>query len=287
MPSAPIVYRDATRDELTTAIAWAAAEGWNPGLGDADIFWATDPAGFVCAERDGELIATGSIVSYGRAFGFMGFFIVRPDLRGRGIGRDFWHWRRDTLRARLDAGAAIGMDGVFAMQSFYARGGFTFAHRNLRMAGIGQLAPDDSQLVEASSVPFADVAAFDRRHFGCAREIFLRRWIEPVDGRALIALDAHGAIEGLGVVRRCQEGFKIGPLFAGTPAVGERLFAALSSHAAGHPVVLDTPEINVEALALARRHGLTEVFGCARMHNGPAPRLPWAHIYGVTTFELG
>ena len=41
------------------------------------------------------------------------------------------------------------------------------------------------------------------------------------------------------------------------------------------------------ALALAARHGLREVFGCARMYYGPPPRLPDREIFGVTTVELG
>jgi hypothetical protein len=40
-------------------------------------------------------------------------------------------------------------------------------------------------------------------------------------------------------------------------------------------------------MALARRHGLREVFGCARMYHGPQPVTPHDEIYGVTTFELG
>jgi hypothetical protein len=40
-------------------------------------------------------------------------------------------------------------------------------------------------------------------------------------------------------------------------------------------------------MALAQRHGLQQVFGCARMYHGPAPALLHEHIYGVTTFELG
>lgn len=281
-----ISYRQATRAELNTAVEWAATEGWNPGLGDAEVFWSTDPTGFVCAERDGEVIATGSIVSYSGQFGFMGFFIVRPDLRGQGIGREFWMWRRDTLRSRLQPGSAIGMDGVFAMQPFYARGGFVFTHRNLRMAGTGQPARKDASLRDLSSLPFETVVDFDGRHFGFAREEFLRRWISPEGGRGLAALDGN-APTGIGVVRPCREGFKIGPLFAASAAVAEKLFNALSAHAAGKPIFLDTPENNPAALALAARHGMTEVFGCARMYHGATPALPWHDIYGITTFELG
>lgn len=280
-------YREATRAELDLAVSWAAAEGWNPGHHDADVFWATDPHGFVCAERDGEVIATGSTVAYGDAFGFMGFFIVRPDLRGQGIGRDFWTWRRDRLRARLKPDAPIAMDGVFDMQPFYARGGFQFTHRNLRMAGTGRRAAQlDPALVDLSVLPFDDVATFDRQYFGFARNAFLQAWIQPAGGAAL-GFVTHHNLRGIGVVRPCQEGFKIGPLFADSPDVAEALFAALSEHAAGQPIFLDTPENNPAALALAQRHGLTEVFGCARMVYGTAPDLPWSRIYGVTTFELG
>ena len=40
-----------TRDELDTLVDWAACEGWNPGLDDAEVFWATDPEGFVARNR--------------------------------------------------------------------------------------------------------------------------------------------------------------------------------------------------------------------------------------------
>ncbi|MCB1204132.1 MAG: GNAT family N-acetyltransferase [Verrucomicrobiae bacterium] len=282
-----ITFREATREELDTAVAWAAAEGWNPGLEDVEIFWETDPDGFVCAVRDGEVIGTGSIVAYGREFGFMGFFIVRPDLRGQGIGRDFWTWRRDTLRARLHPDAAIGMDGVFTMQPFYARGGFVFSHRNLRLAGTGRSGGSpDPAIVELASLPFDRVATFDRRHFGFSREVFLRRWIRPTGGLGLGYLDGD-RLDGFGVIRPCRTGFKVGPLFAETPEVADALFSALSAHAEGQPVFLDTPENHAAALELGERHQLTESFGCARMYLGPPPALPWNQIYGVTTFELG
>ena len=129
--------RRMTRDELDTLVEWAACEGWNPGLDDAEVFWATDPEGFIAAEIEGELIGGGSIVAYEKKYGFIGLFIVRPEYRGHGFGDHLWHELNRRLLARLDAGAAIGLDGVFNMQHYYARGGFRFVCRDLRFEGVG------------------------------------------------------------------------------------------------------------------------------------------------------
>ncbi|MDF1825856.1 MAG: GNAT family N-acetyltransferase [Verrucomicrobiales bacterium] len=281
-----IILRPLTRDEFNVAVDWAAAEGWNPGLHDADVFWQTDPDGYLGAEYEGELVATGSIVSYGRAFGFMGFFIVREDLRGRGIGAKLWHHRRDTLRGRLDADAAIGMDGVFDMQEWYGRGGFEFSHRNLRMEGVGQTCTPDPGIVGLDEVPFDELARYDRNCFGCDRTEFLRRWIE-IPNASAIGLMVGKKLQGYGVMRECREGFKIGPLFADNPDIAQSLFAALSDRADGQAISLDAPERNAGAMALAERHGMREVFGCARMYHGKPPATDWDRTFGITTFELG
>ena len=67
----------------------------------------------------------------------MGFFIMRPECRGHGLGDRLWDERKRRLFARLDAGASIGLDGVFNMQGYYARGGFRFVCRDLRFEGRG------------------------------------------------------------------------------------------------------------------------------------------------------
>jgi GNAT superfamily N-acetyltransferase len=280
-----LVIRQMTRAELDTLVAWAAAEGWNPGRNDAQIFWDTDPEGFIAAELGGELIGGGSIVSYAGRFGFMGFFIIRPDHRGRGLGRRLWLHRRDRLLARLRAPPVIGMDGVFAMQGFYARGGFVLCNRDLRFEGVGAAAPVDS-LADLASVPFAELARYDAAHFPAARGQFLKAWIAQSGSRALGAM-RDGVLRGYGVIRPCRQGFKIGPLFAADGDTAEALYRGLGDIAPGDPVFLDVPEDNPHAMALAERHGMREVFGCARMYYGAAPVLPQGEIFGVTTFELG
>lgn len=286
MKPADLNIRAMTRPELDTLVEWAADEGWNPGRDDAEVFWATDPDGFVAAELDGNLVGGGSIVSYGGRYGFMGFFIMRGDLRGRGLGNQLWNERKRRLRERLDPDAPIGMDGVFTMQNYYARGGFQFVCRDLRFEGFGWATDEPAGLADLRDVPFDQVDAYDRAHFPAPRTGFLRRWIDRPGGHALGAVEGS-ALRGYAVMRPCRIGWKIGPLFAANPETAERLFTGLSCRVPREPIFLDVPEINRDALAMVRRHDMKEVFGCARMVFGEPPVLPDGEIYGVTTFELG
>lgn len=68
--------------------------------------------------------------------------------------------------------------------------------------------------------------------------------------------------------------------------MADSLLVAVASRVPGQPIFLDVPENNRGALELVARYRMREVFGCARMVLGPAPLLPDAEIFGVTTFEL-
>jgi GNAT superfamily N-acetyltransferase len=283
--------RNMTRSEVEELVAWAAREGWNPGLHDAELFWATDPAAFIAAELDGEMIGGGAITSYNGEFGFMGFFIVRPEYRGRGIGNTLWHARRKRLLDRLHPGASIGLDGVFEMQDYYAKGGFAFSHRNIRFRTeitdhSATAQDDDKNIVPLAAVPFDQVLDYDRTSFPATRSNFLREWIAQPDALALGYLH-DGQLNGFGVVRRCGQGCKVGPLFANDTLKAEALYAHLAGFAAGGPLFLDAPENNPAAMAFAAQHQMVEVFGCARMYLGHPPIIQHERIFGVTTFELG
>jgi len=235
------------------------------------------------------MVGGGAIVSYGGRFGFVGLFIVRPDLRGSGLGRTLWERMRATLLGRLEPGAAIGLDGVLAMEGFYAADGFRSSHRHLRMAGTGAepaAGPVDPALRPLNELPFELVAGLDRECFGFDRSGFLRPWIDPPGGLGLGLLEDE-RLRGYGVARPCGEGFKVGPLFADDRDVAGRILAGLGARTEGEPIFLDVPDSNPEALALATALGMDEVFACARMYLGEPPGLPWSRIFGATTLELG
>lgn len=56
---------------IAIAITWAAKEGWNLGMADAEAFWAADPEGFLIAVADGAPLGCVSAVRYGPDFGFI------------------------------------------------------------------------------------------------------------------------------------------------------------------------------------------------------------------------
>ena len=98
--------------EISIAVDWAAAEGWNPGLADAACFATVDADGFLIGERGGAPAATVSCVNYSPSFAFLGFYIVREDLRGRGYGLRLWNAALAHAGTRV-----IGLDSVVAQQS--------------------------------------------------------------------------------------------------------------------------------------------------------------------------
>ncbi|MDF2690061.1 MAG: family acetyltransferase [Microvirga sp.] len=277
-----LTIRIMAREDLSRAVDWAAAEGWNPGLKDAECFQAADPAGFLMGFVGEEPVAAISVVRYADAFGFLGLYIVRPAWRGHGFGYRLWQAGMDHLKDRV-----VGLDGVVAQQANYARSGFVLAHRNVRYGGTPQVDElEDVRLHSVTSALVADVLSFDRPFFPAPREAFLRCWLNP-DGREAVAFVEDGSVKGYGVIRACRNGFKIGPLFADGEGEADLLFRSLAAKAKGAPIFLDLPEPNEAAARLATRHGLSPVFETARMYRGPRPDLPLSRTYGITTFELG
>jgi hypothetical protein len=269
-------------DEVALAVDWAAAEGWNPGLADAASFTTVDSEGFLVGEIGGEPVATISCVNYNGRFAFLGFYIVRADLRGRGYGLRIWQ-----AAVAHAGGRVIGLDGVVAQQANYKKSGFTLAYANIRYGGTvrGMNAPK-AGVVALGDVPFAVVEASDVTVFPAPRTGFLRAWIGSAGhvGRALLR---DGELVGWGVIRPCRQGWKIGPLVADDRAAAEAVLSALLAAIGEVEIFLDVPSVNPEAVALAQSLGLSPVFETARMYTGAIAALRTERVFGVTTFELG
>ena len=278
-----ITLRIMTQKELGTAVAWAAEEGWNPGLHDADCFWPVDPGGFFCAEEDGRIVGTVSIVNYDDRFSFAGLYIVEPVHRDSGIGMQLYHHALRHAGSRI-----VGYDGVVAMvEKYQDRSGLFLHYNNARYEGTGG-GTMPGGLTPIRDVAFADLLEYDTAHFPARRKTFLRCWTWQEGHFGLARLDRDGTILGYGVRRPCHTGYKIGPLFARDRATAEMILDGLIAGIPGEPFFLDIPRPNSAAVALVEDRKMNPVFFTARLYTRKEPvPLPLDEVFGVTTFELG
>jgi hypothetical protein len=270
-------------DDVQRMARWAADEGWNPGNTDAYGFFATDPGGFLVGRLDGEPVTCISVVQYGQGFAFLGFYIARPPVRGKGYGIQNWN----AGMARVN-GRNVGLDGVVAQQANYRKSGFRNAWNNIRYEGAAFTArpPSGVELLDARSVAFDRLAAYDRRFFPEPRDSFLAAWISLPERAAMVAMK-DGKLAGFAVLRACQAASRIGPLFADSPEIAAALVSALAAKMGAAAVAIDMPDINKPAVTLAEQAGLKPSFETARMYTGANPDIDHAGLFGVTSLELG
>ena len=272
--------RTMTREDVDFAMRLAAKEGWNPGLSDADCFYAADPEGFFVSELNGRPVGTISAVRYQGDFGFVGLYIMTPEARGKGWGMELW----DHAMRHLD-GCNVGLDAVTEQEQTYTRSGFSTYYRSTRFEGLGG-GSRPKEAVRLQDVDFADIVAYDRQCFPGRREDFLRAWLDAPGARGF-GLVNDGKLAGFGVIRPCAMGYKIGPLFADDAEIAEVLFLALTASVPGEKFYLDVIEPNRAAVGLALKYELKEVFTTVRMYTGGEPAMDVSKVFGVTSFELG
>jgi len=264
--------------EVETLIDWAAGEGWNPGLADAPALRAAEPEGFLGIFDRGEMMAGITAVAYGEKFGFIGLYISRPDMRGKGYGKAVW----DAGMARLE-GRTIGLDAVPAQLENYRSMGFLPAYKTHRFSGRFE-AKESGDIRPITPERAAAISVFDTRFFPEPRPSFIKNW--PKAPRIALAAMDGANVRGYGVARECREGFKIGPLFAEDLETAVSLLAALGA-ACGAEIHIDAPEVNAEFADILVNAGMTRGFETTRMYRGPAPSFELEGVFGVTTLELG
>jgi GNAT superfamily N-acetyltransferase len=285
-----VEIRAADADQMRFFEEWAQREGWGAGRGDAASFHDADPGGFLLAWADERPVGSISAVRYDDAYSFVGYYIVDPGLRGRGIGHQIF----DAALERIGP-AASGLDGVEEQVATYASLGYVPAHLTKRYVGSAQ---DISAALAGRAMPVDDVGPadiealidYDEEHVPARREQFVRTWLAPDSARMSYVIGRGSDVRGYATVRpMIGGGSRIGPLFAKDEDSALSLLSACAVTAAswGDDLVIDIPAPHQAAVTLAESLGMVSTFACTRMYRGDVRPLPLERIWGSTSFELG
>ena len=277
-----ITNRLMKRTELDVVLDWAAAEGWNPGLDDAEAFWATDPEGFFVAEQQGELLAAISVVRHSKSFAFLGLYICQAEHRGRGIGLSLWN---DAI---AHAGnRTVGLDGVAEQQANYERSGFKRVGATTRYSGRPS-ALSHNRVVDATDADISELIALEATASGWKKQTYLYHWFAPTANRQTVVIREDENIVAAATFRRCREGVKIGPFLAKHAQLAAPLLQHISA-CVDAEIIIDVPAEASDVALICQKQNMLPIFGTARMFRGTIaePAAEASFQYCPSTLELG
>lgn len=106
---------------------------------------------------------------------------------------------------------------------------------------------DTSVIKDVRTIDILKLLAYDRSICGYDRSPVLKKFheIDPKNGSCLV-YEENGKIQGYGLIRRCIDGYKIGPLLAENPKTASEILHALKTKVLGEGEVLVTVDVAEE-----------------------------------------
>jgi GNAT superfamily N-acetyltransferase len=201
-----IEIRGMTGDDADFCLDLLRIVGWGNTRGDFERMMHYEPGGCFVAAVDGVDVGMVASIDYG-AVGWVGNLIVRPGLRGRGVGALLMEEAIHHLRER--GVESVCLDSVPLAIPLYRRLGFKEVQPSLRFTGEGQpLESEHAKRMRPSDLP--EVAELDGRIFGASRDRVLKRVFEDFPETCFVAR-VGGTLTGF-IMAKEGEGFhRIGP----------------------------------------------------------------------------
>jgi len=285
-----ITIRQMQEDELGMVMGWADEEGWNPGKYDYKAYYAIDKKGFLLLLLDNRPVGAISLVRYSHSFAFIGLFIVRPEFRKQGYGKQLW----DVAMNRLAKSTSIGLYAVPQQVDRYKNSGFQNGHKNNRWNMAASFSKDMHYLmINQKNIvkPYKKLVDYDKSLWGSSRKRFFDLLLMQTHVHAFVRFnELSGNVNGYGVIRPCSKGYRIGPLYADSLESAKELTESLLSKIpCESQVIFDIPTKNyfsnlfAEYFVLERIEDIdTQAMFKGEIHNQNEDK-----CYGVCSLEIG
>lgn len=271
-----LIIRTMRHDDLDFAASCTAAEGWHSETRqEFEGFLAYDAQGCFVAEYEGRRAGICVAVRCGTK-GFIGELIVRPECRGKGLGRQLFSQALAYLQRR--GCTSISLDAVPRAVSLYESFGFRRICRSLRFSKkINQEATPPMKPM--STEDFNRICSLDKRAFSADRSFFLLRRLMLYPELARVQ-SKDGEISGYIFGRRKGAQLWAGPWWvaddADDPAA---LLVEFGRELRASEIGLGLLEANARAAALVRRLGFQE-------KSAASIRMVWGNVNDAPGLSL-
>lgn len=286
---------------VATRENWLVPEGWSGIKNVLAAAYANDPEGFYLLEKDGEKIASISVVTYPDIkFAYIGFYLVIKPMRGQGYGKFLINKAMEYTTVNRGV-TAFSLNCIESAVPMYQNYGFQVATTDklwkFTQSALPSKSSADAIRLEIDTVNqelLADLIKYDASVLKVQRVDFLHNFLSKPGTTTIIAQSA-GNINGYGVISVRDpaipepfKSYKIGPLYADNADVAHAILQQLLSILnIDESAYLETPGNNNSAAELVQSLGFTETGVQPKMFKGHIPDFDAARMFCYSSIAIG
>jgi GNAT superfamily N-acetyltransferase len=257
-----VVLRNMKIDDLDFLMEMVTTAGWNQIDQDWIRYISLEPNGCFVAEENGEPVGTATTVCYEDEVGWIGMVIVKPSIRGKGIGKALINNCINYLKIRVET---IKLDATPMGEPLYTKLGFKPEYRITRLETHVSL--DSDQKIFQQIPPINEIIRLDKNAFGANREKVLKQLFAEYLEYYVFEKTAND-LSGYAIANRGQHHWHIGPLIAHDDKVAKRLMEQILQKLNGKQVYMDVPNFSGDREKLFVKFGFQLVRSYTRMYLG-------------------
>jgi GNAT superfamily N-acetyltransferase len=272
---APTTLRLLTEKDVAAAMELSMEAGWNQTPDDWRMLIQLDSKGCFGVEVEGQLVATTTLLCYGRLLAWVGMVLTRTEWRGRGFARNLLA----TALARADqlGIATVKLDATEQGQPVYEKVGFRGEQPVERWFREGSSRTGQrtvwQEILNKTSLDL-DSEAFGADRSPLLRVLGTRSTISSTTGAYL--LSRSGRVSDY-----------IGPCVSRNREAAQRLIEARVHNSSAKSWFWDVISQNREAASLAQELGFKPQRNLLRMVRGKKLSGNDSLIYAIAGFEIG
>ncbi len=259
--------------DVDDALVLSDAAGWNQTPEDWSRLISLEPERCFAIADGGRVVATCSLLVYGRDLAWLGMVLTHPDHRRRGYARRLIEIA--LAAARDQRIRSVKLDGTTEGEPLYRSLGFEAEQPIERWRR--EPVPLDPVMFTTGEIPFD----LDRAAFGVDRSTFLRALstsYRAATARERTAYALH---------RPGRRAWFFGPSVSQTPEAAGQLARQIVAQHADEPWFWDILPAQDHASGIAASLGFRPVRRLLRMYLGESVRGDDSLVYAAAGFEAG